>query len=124
MEFSCANGDLLIFQQMQTGLLNIKLFCKKSFRTEVLSLAHKNPLSGHLGVTKIYYIRLNHLFWPCTNKDVSEVCRSCHICQMVGKPNQKIQRASLQPISALEEPFRRVLIDCVGPLLKSNSSNE
>ena len=38
---------------------------------------------------------------------------------MVGKPNQKIPRAPLQPITAFEEPFSRVLIDCVGPLPKS-----
>ena len=43
---------------------------------------------------------------------------------MVGKPNQNIPRAPFQPIPAFEEPFSRVLIDCVGPLLKSKSRNE
>ena len=43
---------------------------------------------------------------------------------MVGKPNQKIPRAPLQPIPAFEEPYSRVLIDCVGPLPKSKSGNE
>ena len=57
-------------------------------------------------------------------KDVSKFCKSCHICQMVGKPNQKIPRAPLQPIPAFEKPFSRVLIDCVGPLPKSKSGNE
>ena len=37
----------------------------ESFRTEVLSLAHENPFSGHLGVTKIDDKLLNHFFWPC-----------------------------------------------------------
>ena len=40
----------------------------KSFRTEVLSLAHENPLSGHLVVTKTCYKLLNHFFWPCMKK--------------------------------------------------------
>ena len=31
---------------------------------------------------------------------------------MVGKPNQKIPRALLQPIPASEEPFRRV-VHCI-----------
>ena len=57
-------------------------------------------------------------------KDVSKFCRSCHICQIVGKPNQKIPRAPLQPIPAFAEPFIRVLIDCVGHLPKSKSGNE
>ena len=43
---------------------------------------------------------------------------------MVGKPNQKIPRAPLQPIPAFEEPFSIVLIECVGPLPKSKSGNE
>ena len=94
-----------------------QIFLPKSFRTEVLSLAHENPLSCHLGVTKTYYKLLNHFFWLCMKKDVSEFCRSCRICQMVEKPNQKIP----QPIPAFEEPFGRVLIDCVGPLPKSKS---
>ena len=96
----------------------------KSFRTEVHSLTHENPLSGHLGVTKSYYKLLNHFFWPCMKTDVSKFCRSCHICQMVGKPIQKIPRAPLQPIPSFEEPFSRVPIDCVGPLPKSKSGNE
>ena len=33
---------------------------------------------------------------------------------MVGKPNQNIPPAPLQPIPAFEEPLSRVLIDCVG----------
>ena len=96
----------------------------KSFRTQILPLAHENPLSGYLGVTKTYYKLLKHFFWPHVKKGVSKFCRSCHICQMVGKPNQKISRVPLQPISAFEEPFSRVLIDCVGPLPKSKSGNK
>ena len=53
----------------------------KSFRTEVLSLTHENPLCGHVGVTKTYYKLLNHFFWPHVKKDVSKFCRSYHICQ-------------------------------------------
>ena len=73
----------------------------KSFRTKVLSSALENHLSGHRSVTKTYN-KLNHFFWPCMKKDVSKFCRSCHIWQMVGKPNQKIPCAPLQPIPAFE----------------------
>ena len=57
-------------------------------------------------------------------KDVSKFCTSCHVCQMVGKPNQKIPSAPLQPIPGFEEPFCRGLIDCVGPIPKSKPGNE
>ena len=43
---------------------------------------------------------------------------------MVGKPNQVIPKAGLQPIPAFDEPFSRIIIDYVGPLLKTNSGNE
>ena len=57
-------------------------------------------------------------------KDVSEYCRSCHTCQVVGKPNQKIPAAPLKPIPAFNEPFSRVIVDCVGPLHKTKSGNQ
>ena len=43
---------------------------------------------------------------------------------MVGKPNQTIPKAHLQPIPAFDEPFSRIIIDCVGPLPKTKSGNE
>ena len=43
---------------------------------------------------------------------------------MVGKPNQVIPKAGLQPIPAFDDPFRRVIIDCAGPLPKTKSDNE
>ena len=43
---------------------------------------------------------------------------------MVGKPNQKIPPAPLKPIPAFEEPFSRIIIDCVGPLPKTKSGNQ
>ena len=96
----------------------------KVYRKEVLSLAHDIPMAGHLGVTKTYNKILDHFFWPKLKHDVAEYCRSCHTCQMVGKPNQKIPVAPLKPIPAFEEPFSRVIIDCVGPLPKTRSGNQ
>ena len=43
---------------------------------------------------------------------------------MVGKSNQTIPKAQLQPIPAFDEPFSRILIDCVGPLPRTKSGNE
>ena len=43
---------------------------------------------------------------------------------MVGKPNQTLPKAPAQPIPAFEEPFSRVIIDCVGHLPKTTSGNQ
>ena len=95
----------------------------KSYRHEILSIAHESPMSGHLGINKTYHKIINHFYWPGLKSDVSKYCKTCHTCQMVGKPNQTIPKAQLQPIPAFDEPFSRILIDCVGPLPRTKSGN-
>ena len=40
---------------------------------------------------------------------------------MVGKSNQTIPKAHLQHSPAFDEPFNRIIIDCVGPLPETKS---
>ena len=101
--------------------VNHQIVVPRAYRREILNLAHETPMSGHLGVNKTYHKILNHFFWLGLKSDVSQHCKSCHTCQMVGKPNQTIPKASLQPIPAFDEPFSRIIIDCVGPLPKTKS---
>ena len=96
----------------------------KSYRHEILSIAHESPMSGHLGINKTYHKIIYHFYWPGLRSDVSKYCKTCHTCQMVGKPNQTIPKAQLQHIPAFDEPFSRILIDCVGPLPRTKSGNE
>ena len=96
----------------------------KSCRNEVMSLAHESPMAGHLGINKTYHKVLSHFFWPKMKRDVAEFGRTCHTCQMVGKPNKPIPVAPLQPIPACGEPFSEVIIDCVGPLPKTRAGNQ
>lgn len=86
------------------------------YRNEILKLAHDNPLAGHLGIKKRYHRILRHFFWPGIKGDVTRYCKSCHWCQVSGKPNQTVPPTPLYPIPAVGEPFERVLVDCVGPL--------
>ena len=101
-----------------------KIVVPKSYRFEILSLAHDTPLSGHLGINKTFQKIITHFYWPGIRKDVVEFCKTCHTCQIVGKPNQVIPKAPLKPIPAFEEPFSRFMIDCVGPLPKTKSGNQ
>ncbi|CAB3998780.1 Transposon Ty3-I Gag-Pol poly [Paramuricea clavata] len=96
----------------------------KPYREEVLRLAHETPLSGHLGINKTYEKIIRHFYWPGVRKTVAEFCKTCHTCQVVGKPNQVIPKAPLKPIPAFEEPFSRIMIDCVGPLPKTKRGNQ
>ncbi|KAJ8038322.1 hypothetical protein HOLleu_15710 [Holothuria leucospilota] len=96
----------------------------RTYRREILSIAHEMPFAGHLGVNKTYHRILHHFYWPKLKSDVAKFCKTCHSCQMVGKPNQNIPAAPLKPIPAFEEPFSRVIIDCVGPLPKSRAGHQ
>ena len=91
----------------------------KAHRPEILNLARETPMSGHLGLSKTYHKILNHFVWPGFKSYVSQHCKFCHTCQMVGKTNQTIPLAYLHPIHAFDEPFSRIIIDCVGPLPKT-----
>ena len=104
--------------------VNHQIVVPRVYRPEILNLAHDTPMSGHLGINKTYHKILNHFYWPGLKSDVSRFCKSCHTCQMVGKPNQTIPKAHLQPIPAFDEPFSRIIIDCVGPLPKTKSGHE
>lgn len=84
------------------------------YQAEILNMAHENPLAGHLGARKTYDHILWHFFWPGLKRDVSRYCRSCHTCQLAGKPNQMVPPAPLYPIPVVCDPFERVLVDCVG----------
>ena len=79
---------------------------------------------GHLGLYKTYYKILNNFFWPNLKDDIREFLKTCHTCQVAGKPNQVIPKAPLQPITVSHEPFEKIIIDCVGPLPKTKKGNE
>lgn len=94
--------------------------CK--FRDLVLQTAHGN-VAGHLGVRKTYDRLMKYFYWPRIKKDVATFIKTCHVCQLTGKPNQVLKPAPLYPIPALGKPFENLLIDCVGPLPSSKSGS-
>ena len=96
-----------------------QLVVPKPYQNYILSLAHEIPAAGHLGVTKTHDRVLQHFYWPKLRRSVADYCRTCHTCQLVGKPNQDPPKAPLKPIPTVEEPFSRVIVDCVGPLPKA-----
>ena len=60
---------------------------------------------------KTYDKILNHFYWPRFKSDVSQHCKSCE------NPIRLFQKL----IPAFDEPFSRIIIDCVGPLPKTKS---
>ena len=94
------------------------------YSRQILVLAHDTPFAGHLGVEKTYHKVLNHFYWPGLHGDVKKFCKTCHVCQLAGKSNQHPPVSALVPIPAMEEPFSRIIVDCVGPLPKTHAENQ
>ena len=94
------------------------------YRPRILGMAHEDPLGGHLGVNKTKLRITKNFFWPGLSRDVSRFCETCHVCQVIGKSQLTPPKAPLHPIPAFEEPFHRILIDCVGPLPKAKTGHQ
>ena len=82
--------------------VNHQIAVPKIYRSEILCLDHETPMSGHLRVNKTYHKIRNHFYWPGLKTDVSNYRMSYHTCQVVGKHNQVIPKAGLQPIPAFD----------------------
>ena len=88
----------------------------------VLETAHGN-VAGHMGLKKTCDKMLCDFFWPELRKDVARFVKTCHSCQLTGKPNQTVKPAPLYPIPAVSKPFEHLIIDCVGPLPPSKAGS-
>lgn len=86
------------------------------YRSVVLELAHDHVMAGHFGVNKTFQRVMKYFYWPGLKASVAKYCRSCHACQIAGKPNQVVRPGPLHPIPVLGEPFERLILDCVGPV--------
>ena len=69
-----------------------------SVRNSILEVVHDGP-GGHFCLYKIYHKIFNHFFWPNLKNYIKEFLKTCYTCQVVGKPNQVIPKAPLQPIT-------------------------
>ncbi|XP_066975378.1 uncharacterized protein [Macrobrachium rosenbergii] len=100
---------------------NEQIVVPTQFRDSVLKLAHEDSFSGHFGVWKTFSRLAKYFWWPGLKSSVKHFVSSCEVCQVMGKPNQTIPKAPLNPIPAIGEPFVELVIDVVGPLPRTKS---
>ena len=91
-------------------------------RSGVLKLAHDIPASGHLGRRKTLARIQQRFFWPGISRDVAKYCRCCPACQKSANRRAR-DRAPMVPVPVVDEPFKRIAMDIVGPLNRSRSGN-
>nr|KAG5702720.1 hypothetical protein BaRGS_013357 [Batillaria attramentaria] len=93
-----------------------------SLRQGVLRLSHDVPMAGHLGVKKTQDRLWNSFYWPGMGSDIRRYVASCEACQRT-LPRGKIPKVPLGRMPLIDEPFRRIAVDLVGPLVLSDRKN-
>ena len=96
-----------------------QLVLPSPLRPMVLKLAHDIPMAGHLGKKKTADRILCRFYWPGLHQDVAQHCKTCEQCQKSSM--RKGKKALLVPLPIMDEPFRRIAMDIVGPLPRSSS---
>lgn len=89
-------------------LRNKRIVLPSKLRNKAILLAHED----HAGMTKCKQRIRSKLWWPNMDKDIEHHIRSCHPCQIVGKPDKP---EPVQPTKLLEERWSQLAIDLCGP---------
>ena len=126
--YSLHSNDLLVrnFVDRSNKFFNesvVQIVVPNVLRGKILTLAHSVPSSGHFGVGKTRKRILQHFFWPGVMLAIKEFCRTCHVCQLMGKAG-KNSKAPLVLTLIVEQPFSRISIDIVGPLAVTSKNNK
>ena len=87
----------------------------KSLRERVMGVADDSLFGGHLGVKKTNDRIWTNFFWPGLHEDVTSFCRYCNVCQKT-VARGSVPRAPLGDMPLIDQPFKRVAIDLVGPI--------
>ena len=87
----------------------------KELRKQLIEVGHNSIVGGHLGVKKTADKILSNFYWPGIHIDVRHFCWSCDVCQRT-IPKGRVTKVPLSKMPLIDEPFKRVAIDLVGPI--------
>ncbi|KAK7092391.1 hypothetical protein V1264_008140 [Littorina saxatilis] len=110
-------SDLLyrVSLNTKTQVENTQLLLPKTLRKTALVAAHDSILSAHSGVSRTTKRVLSNFFWPGVRKEIRVYCQTCDICQRT-TPKGRVPCAPLEKMPLIDEAFRRVAVDLVGPI--------
>ena len=89
----------------------------KPLRGQVMHLAHNSIMGGHMGIRKTMCTDrvLTNFYLPAVREDVTRYCRSCDVRQRTVRKGT-VPRAPLLRMPLIDSPFKRVVVDIVGPI--------
>ena len=80
-----------------------------------MEIDHDSKMGGHLGIKKTQNRIAAVFYWPRMQSDVKKFCRSCDKCQRTVQKG-RLPFAPLGKMPIIEQTFKRVAIDIIGPL--------
>ncbi len=92
-------------------------------RGKLLAEYHDIPLSGHVGIHKVYEKLSRHWYWPKMKETVTDYVRSCPSCQQNKSVNQK-PIGLLKPLPIPEKRWQQVTLDLITQLPKTKNGND
>ncbi len=117
VKFEVRKGVLYrIFTPRSGGKPVKQVIVPKDQREKVLCLAHDGLMSGHFGIKRTQERVMSNFYWPGVTEDVVRYCRSCDVCQKT-VPKGKQGKAPLGTMPLIKEPFKRVAVDLIGPIV-------
>ena len=93
----------------------------KCLRETVMKMAHESIMAGHLAAKKTTERILNEFHWPNIWTDVNMFTRSCDQCQR-STAKGMTAKVPLSEVPLIDEPFSRVAVDIVGPIVPASES--
>ena len=103
-----------IFQNKLHGEVK-QIVVLEVYQKQVMKLALESIVGGHLGAKKTVDCITSNFHWPGVVADVTRFCRSCDICEKTA-PKCRTCKVPLREMLLMEEPFKRVAVDLVGPI--------
>lgn len=106
LSYLCVKEELCVLGKLV--LRNSRIVVPRALRERVLSLAHE----GHPGIVKMKSLLRTKVWWPNLDKDVENLCKTCHACQVVGPYSNPEPMERVKPSG----PWQDLACDCMGPM--------
>lgn len=85
-----------------------KLVIPRKLRQRILQLAHES----HQGVLKTKQLLREKVWWPRMDKDLEEMIKTCHACQIMANPTKA---PPVNTTKLPDRPWKKLGIDLTGP---------
>ena len=97
------SGNICTYARVKRRIMHLASFCfvvqlvvPKVLRDNVVRLAHE----GHQGVVMTKYRFRSKVWWPGMDKDVDNLCKVCHGCQVTSSCDPPDPKSRVLPPSA------------------------